>query len=102
MPTHKRRLDVTGALVELDTANVRKARELAALNGLTSLEVIAGDAALSDVYEQYVPADLVLACGIFGNVSDADVENTWRTVSMLCKRGAAIIWTRLGRLASKG
>jgi hypothetical protein len=94
IPTHQRRLDVTGALVELDTANVRKARELAALHRLTSLEVIAGDAALSDVYEEYVPADLVLACGIFGNVSDADVENTWRTISMLCKPGAAIIWTR--------
>src|SRR5260370_4098542 len=50
IPTHQRRLDVTGALVELAPANVRKARELAALHGLTSLEVIAGDAALSDVY----------------------------------------------------
>ncbi len=55
---------------------------------------IDGRPTLSDVYEQYVPADLVLACGIFGNVSDADVENTWHTVSMLCKPGAAIIWTR--------
>ena len=94
IPTHQRRSDVTGVLVELDSANVKKARETAALHGLASLEVIEGDAAVSDVYEQYVPADIVLACGIFGNVSDADVENTCRTVSMLCKPGAAIIWTR--------
>lgn len=94
LPAHPRRSDVTGTLVELDSSNVGKARELGARHGLSSLEVIEGDAALSDIYEPYVPADIVLACGILGNVSDADVENTCRTISMLCKPGAAVIWTR--------
>jgi len=83
-----------GVLVEVDPANVRQARESATLAGLTSLEIIEGDAALGDIYAPFVPADIVLACGIFGNVSDADVANTVRTLSMLCKPGAAIIWTR--------
>lgn len=94
VPNHKRRSDVSGALVELDPVNVRKARESAAANGLSSLEIIEGDAAVSDIYEPLVPADLILACGIFGNVTDADVENTCRTLSMLCSPGAAVIWTR--------
>jgi hypothetical protein len=94
VPKHKRRSDVSGALVELEPANVSYARRSAAVEGLTSLEVIEGDAAVSDTYESFVPADLVLACGILGNVSDGDVENTCRTVSMLCRPGAAIIWTR--------
>jgi hypothetical protein len=57
------------------------------------LEVLETDAATSDAYEPFVPADIVLACGILGNVSDADIENTVRTLSMLCNRGAAVIWT---------
>ena len=58
------------------------------------MEVIEADAAASDVYAPFVPADIVLACGIFGNVSDEDVELTVRTLSMLCGAGAALIWTR--------
>ena len=94
VPNHKRQSDVTAVLVELDAANVRAAREAAAGAGLRSLEVIEADAALGDVYAPFIPADIVMACGIFGNVSDADVENTVRTWSMLCSPEAAVIWTR--------
>jgi hypothetical protein len=41
-----------------------------------------------------VPADIVLACGIFGNISDQDLECTVRNLSMLCRSGASVIWTR--------
>jgi hypothetical protein len=58
------------------------------------VEVLEADAAVSDVYAPFVPADIVLACGIFGNITDADLENTVRTLSMLCNQGAAVIWTR--------
>ena len=33
--------------------------------------MVEGDAGTSDAYAGAVPADLVLACGIFGNISDA-------------------------------
>jgi hypothetical protein len=85
---------VSGVLVELDSDNVRFARDSAAAVGLSSVEVLEADAAVSDVYAPFVPADIVLACGIFGNITDADLENTVRTLSMLCNRGAAVIWTR--------
>lgn len=94
LPRHPRRAEVSVALVELDSENARVARATAAAAGLTSVEVVEGDASISDTYESFAPADVVLACGIFGNVSDADVENTVRTISMLCKPGAAIVWTR--------
>lgn len=58
------------------------------------MEIIEDDAGLSDVYAPFVPAGIVLACGIFGNVSDDDIENMVRTLSMLRNRGAAVIWTR--------
>jgi len=94
VPNHQRQADVNGVLVELDPGNVRQARESAARAAPASFQVIEGDAAISDVYAPFVPADVVLACGIFGNVSDADVENTVRTLSMLCNKGAGVIWTR--------
>ena len=94
LPRHPRRADVRATLMELDPENVRVARATAAAEGLTSVEVVEGDASISDTFESLGPADVLLVCGIFGNVSDTDVENTVRTISMLCKPGAAIIWTR--------
>ena len=94
LPNHARRADVSAVLVELDPENVRSARDTVAAAELDSVEVVEGDAAVSDVYAPHCPVDLLVACGIFGNVSDADVENTARTLSMLCRPGAAVIWTR--------
>ena len=50
--------------------------ELALEDGL---EVVEADAGTSDAYAGAVPADLVLACGVFGNISDADIERTVRS-----------------------
>jgi Methyltransferase domain len=94
LPNHPRRADVTATLVELDPRNVEVARTEAARSGLTQVEVFEGDAAVSDIYAPFVPADIVLACGIFGNISDQDIERTVRNVSMLCQTGASVIWTR--------
>ena len=91
---HARRDDVAAALLEIDHDNAMYARELAATAGLKDVAVVEVDASTSDPYEPYVPADVVLACGVFGNISDADLENTVRHLSMLCRAGAAVIWTR--------
>jgi hypothetical protein len=92
LPSHRRRGDVTAVLVELDQRNVDVARASAAQTG--QVEVLEGDAAVSDIYAPFVPADIVLACGIFGNISDQDLERTVRNLSMLCRAGASVIWTR--------
>lgn len=41
-----------------------------------------------------MPADLVLLCGIFGNLTEADVRNTIRHLPWLAAEGAFVIWTR--------
>jgi hypothetical protein len=41
-----------------------------------------------------VPAEIVLACGIFGNVPDEDVRRTVKHLSSFCAPGATVIWTR--------
>lgn len=91
---HPRRDDVTARLVELDVRNATKATHAAAAAGLDQVEVVVGDAALTDQYADLVPADLVLACGIFGNVTDADVRNTITHCPQLCRTGGTVVWTR--------
>lgn len=90
---HPRAGDLVGRLVELDPRNAARARERIAEQGL-DLEVVEGDAASSDLYDGAVPADLVLACGIFGNIGEADIERTIRFLPCLCAPGAWVIWTR--------
>jgi SAM-dependent methyltransferase len=91
---HPRRADVRGRLVELEPRLVATAREAAEAAGLTGVEVIEGDAGLIDHYADLAPADVVLACGVFGNVTDTDVARTVAACSALCREGGTVIWTR--------
>ena len=84
---------VTALLVEYDQALATRASE-AAKALPARVDVRQADAAQSDVYAEAVPADLVLLCGIFGNVSDADVRTTVEATPQLCAPGAEVIWTR--------
>ena len=74
LATHPRGADVTARLVELDPRNAEVARELAA--GMSSVDIVTGDASLVEVYAGLVPADLVLLCGLFGNITDEDIRAT--------------------------
>jgi hypothetical protein len=94
LPHHPRRADVTARLVELDPVNAATAANAAAEAGLDGVEVRIADAARTDEYADLVPADLVLVCGVFGNVDDADVERTVAHLPGFCKPGATVVWTR--------
>jgi hypothetical protein len=91
---HPRRGDVSARLVELDQDNVGVARAAARAAGLDGVHVVAADATLTDSYKDAVPADLVVVCGVFGNVSPPDIQRTIRALPQLCAKGAAVIWTR--------
>jgi hypothetical protein len=91
---HPRREDVSGRLVELDERNVAIARAAYTAAGISGIDIVSGDAALTDAYDGAVPADLVLVCGVFGNVTDFDVARIIEHLPGLCKPGAAVIWTR--------
>jgi ubiquinone/menaquinone biosynthesis C-methylase UbiE len=89
--------NVSARLVELDAHNVSVARERVRDENLDGVDVVQADAALTSAYEGAVPADLILVCGVFGNVSDADVRTTIGELSRLCAPGATVIWTRSRR-----
>ncbi|MFC5815262.1 methyltransferase domain-containing protein [Nonomuraea harbinensis] len=91
---HPRRADVRARLVELDPGNAAIARRAAAAAGLDQVEVVTADAARTDCYEGMAPADLVLACGLFGNLTDEDVRRTVGYCARLCATGGTVIWTR--------
>lgn len=91
---HPRRDDVRARLVELNDDNAAVARETAAAAGLDRVEVLTGDAALTDHYRSMAPADLVLVCGLFGNITDNDIRRTVGFCPQLTKTGGTVVWTR--------
>jgi hypothetical protein len=95
---HPRRGDVLARLVELDPRNAQAARQAARAAGLSRVEVVTGDAALTDQYAGMAPAYLVLACGVFGNMTDEDIQRTVDYCAQLCAHGGTVVWTR-GRWA---
>ncbi|MDQ1425354.1 MAG: hypothetical protein QOD72_2852 [Acidimicrobiaceae bacterium] len=94
---HRRGDDLTGRLVEIDRRNVDAARAAISEAGIGGLEIVEADAGRSDAYIGATPADVVLACGIFGNVTDDDVNTTVEFMPALCAPGATVIWTRAPR-----
>jgi Putative methyltransferase len=91
---HPRRDDISGLLVELDPVNVAAADARLMEAGLRGVRVARGDAGVTTAYAGAVPADLVLACGVLGNVEAADVRRTISVLPRLCAPGATVIWTR--------
>ena len=81
-------------LVELDPELAARARRTALDLGLERIVIRNDDAGTTDAYRGCVPADIVLACGVFGNVTDADVERTVRALRTLLHENGHVIWTR--------
>lgn len=88
------RVAVATTLLEYDEGLAGSARSFAAEAGLADVDVRCRDAGRTDAYLGAVPADLVLACGVFGNVSAADVHATVSALPQLCAAGALVVWTR--------
>ena len=81
---------VSGRLVELDPDLSAAARVAAP----PSVEVVTGDAGLVSAYDGVAPAQVVVFCGIFGNISDADIERTIAQLPRICTTGGRVVWTR--------
>jgi hypothetical protein len=92
---HPRRADVRARLIEFDPVIAQVARESATAAGLKGIvEVVSGDAADPALFGDYTPAELLLLCGIFGNISEADIHTTVAHAAHLTARGGTAIWTR--------
>jgi len=70
------------------------ARRAAEAAGLDGVEAVAGDAASTDRYLGLVPTDLVLVCGVLGNVVPADIQRTLDHCTRPCRTGGTVVWTR--------
>lgn len=85
---------VTAVLVELDPTLASRARAMVTNLGLTGVNVVDGDAGVTDPYLPVAPAHVILACGVFGNVTFDDVRRTVTTLPGLLAPGGIVIWTR--------
>jgi hypothetical protein len=89
---HDRR--VRALLVERDPVLARRARETADDLGLSRVEIRTADAGQAGTYLDVRPAHILLACGVFGNIGDADVRRTVAALPTLLVAGGIVIWTR--------
>ena len=93
--THPRGPDVSALLVELDPGLVDFARTRAEAAGVVEqVRIVEGDASRCRWYENDVPADLVLVCGVFGNISSGDITRTIEELPGFCRMGSEVVWTR--------
>jgi hypothetical protein len=81
-------------LVELDPELADRARSEADRLGLAEVLVRTADAGRTANYAELAPAHIVLACGVFGNIDQADVRRTVEALPGLLCPGGRVIWTR--------
>jgi hypothetical protein len=90
--------DVDVVLVELDADLADAARASARELGLDRVEVRTADAGSSDSYLDVGPADVLLACGVFGNITDDHLAVTVARLPTLLAGGGHVVWTRGARV----
>jgi hypothetical protein len=83
-------------LVELDPELARRARETADDLSLSAVDVRVADAGDAATYLGVPRAHILLACGVFGNISGADARRTVAALPALIVAGGIVIWTRAG------
>jgi hypothetical protein len=91
---HPRRDEVRARLVELDERNAAVARQAARAAGLDGVEMLRADAGITDACAGAVPAQIVVVCGILGNITVSDIQATVAALPSLCAPGALVLWTR--------
>jgi hypothetical protein len=80
-------------LVEKDPALGEAARRSAAELQVDDVMVITGDAGDPSQFADAYPVDLLLLCGVFGNISEEDIKTTIAACNGLLRDNGAVIWT---------
>lgn len=80
-------------LVELSPVLAARAQAAAEAAGL-HVSVLVADAGEPRHYATEDPVDILLLCGIFGNVPDDDIRRTITNAGGLVRREGWVIWTR--------
>lgn len=94
LDTYKYKDSIQGCLIELDPRLASEAYERTQTTKMpNNLKVIRGDASQTYAYKDTLPADLILVCGVFGNINDNDVVKTIQNLPKFCKQSTQVIWT---------
>jgi hypothetical protein len=94
LASHDGGREVRALLIEISPELSARARSTAAELGLPRVEVLTSDAGATATYAGIEPAGILLACGVFGNVSHEDMCRTVSALPALTEPGATVIWTR--------
>jgi len=81
-------------LVELDEHLAHNASSESTARGLDTVRVLTGDAGDSSLYRDVLPVDLLMLCGIFGNITEADIRATIDAVPAMLRPQGFVLWTR--------
>ena len=93
--SHARREDVTAWLVELSPESVAHGICQATSAGLESrVTFLNEDATIYETYKNIAPADIVLACGVWGHVPPEGRMPFVRALASFCKPGGCMLWSR--------
>ena len=87
-------VDASVLLVELDPGLASAARDSARTLGLPAVEVRTANAGTTTSYDGAEPADVLMACGVFGNITDEDIATAIGTFPSFLVSGGHVIWTR--------
>ncbi len=81
-------------LIEFDDRNISRAQERIERNRLPGMEIRQADAGNTSSYLGAVPADLLLMCGVMGNIVDDDIARLVAALPGMCRPGTVVLWTR--------
>jgi hypothetical protein len=81
-------------LVEKNEGLAADAKRRVSGLGLDNVVVIVGDAGEPSTFAEHLPVDLLLLCGIFGNISEHEIRVTIAAVPAMLIHGGFVVWTR--------
>ncbi|MCP1479320.1 class I SAM-dependent methyltransferase family protein [Pseudomonas chlororaphis] len=86
---------VDATLIEFDQALVDQGRRAFAAQGWgDSVRFRCADATLFSTYRDLPKVELVMVCGVFGNVRNEHVQRLIGALPGFCRPGARVVWTR--------
>lgn len=94
LATNRSRWSASALLIELDPALAASARAAAGESGLGCVDVRCGDAADPSMFVDAAPVDVLLLCGIFGNIRHESFPTVVGAIPLLVRQHGYVIWTR--------
>jgi hypothetical protein len=86
--------DVNVRMIELDPRNAEIADRLVREAGAGRVETVVDDAGLRRLYAGAIPVDLLLLCGVFGNLVLSDIERCAAFAASAVRPDGLVVWTR--------